>query len=159
GRIAGGDSGNPVVGFWEERRRLARRAAKSRVRKNPNWDFTALGRGPTLSAFVPAPDRNGLARILIRELKEPQLLTDGESFWYHGQAALATDLHSLPFGTQAFSSLVPFVPTATRDVTRPVCSWATTSNLTRPPKVPHVAIRHSGAKPIKISCSRRPRMF
>jgi len=73
-----------------------------------------------LSAFVSAPDRNGLARSLIRELKEPQLLTDGESFWYHGQAGLGTDLHSLPFGTQAFSSLVSFDATATRELTRPL---------------------------------------
>jgi hypothetical protein len=62
---------------------------------------------PTLSSFVSAPDQDGIAGILIGEVKEPQSLPNDKSLRYYCQAALATNVCGVSFGTQFFARIVP----------------------------------------------------
>jgi hypothetical protein len=62
---------------------------------------------PTFSAFVSAPYQNGIARILICEVKKPQSLPNDKSLRYDRQATLAANVCGVPFGTHLFPRIVP----------------------------------------------------
>jgi hypothetical protein len=54
------------------------------------------------------PYQNGLARDLIGKVDQPQPLSNSEALRNHGQAALWSNIHCIPFGSQASARIVPF---------------------------------------------------
>jgi hypothetical protein len=80
-----------------------------------------------------APDQNGFAGILIREVKEPYFLPNGESLRYHGQAALRTDICSVSFGTLLYPRVVPLDGYRDAGIDTP-----TAANVTHPRLITHV---------------------
>ncbi len=80
-----------------------------------------------------APDQNGFAGILIREVKEPYFLPNGESLRYHGQAALRTDICSVSFGTLLFPRVVPLDGYRDAGIDAPAAA-----NVTHPRLIAHV---------------------
>jgi hypothetical protein len=56
---------------------------------------------------VSAPDQDGIAGILIGEVKEPQSLPNDKSLRYYCQTALAANVCGVSFNAQFFARIIP----------------------------------------------------
>jgi hypothetical protein len=54
---------------------------------------------PTRPAFVPSPNQDGFAFILVYEINKLQALSNGKPLWDDRQASLRTGIHSVSLGS------------------------------------------------------------